>query len=566
MIRKLALALMTAGVGALSACGGGDDGPSKPSAPAAAVPGEQPGTGGQDKKPGPPDDSPPPGTDGVSPACQDCGATAPGTYGGAGVGVWRYINASAKAVNVPVSIAGLSDKEVTLVFTNATATPQAMPAIPLTAKAATPSRLSTLQTTDQPAAELKRRIAAFNRDGWASMLGAPSATSHIAPSLSVRKGTVRDRRTWNDAENRPHEATLVRQLQASDGSVVNFWVEDGEHAPARVSEAILDRMADWLAGPGKLYDKLKSVGGPLWGPHPYAELIAGQGQPLNIVILNFKQDGNAYGVLGYFYSRDLFKRNAENVFGNEAVALYFDSETMYLGGEEGLKVMGNTLAHEAMHLQNMYRRGIGISAAHMFDVWLEEATAMMVEDFTGDIIDPTNNIIRDARFYSYITENGGMYNCNLTTWDTYNRACDPYAVAGSFGGFLNRQLGIDFYKNLLTSRASADSLRVLDSAIGSASGNSGFAEQFRRFTATSGSLMPALGVPAGYGFPARAERGFTLPVIDPRRLLARRTLLQTVPETLAPYASVPVVRQSVNGVYQETVAVPPGTLLSVVVQ
>ncbi|WP_061959327.1 M30 family zinc metallopeptidase [Cupriavidus pauculus] len=40
-------------------------------------------------------------------------------------------------------------------------------------------------------------------------------------------------------------------------------------------------------------------------------------------------------------------------------------------------------------------------------------------------------------------------------------------------------------------------------------------EQLRRFAATSGALMKAPS-PTGFGFPARAEGGFTLPVIDPQ--------------------------------------------------
>ncbi|MFP3756195.1 hypothetical protein SB751_20075 [Cupriavidus sp. SIMBA_020] len=49
-------------------------------------------------------------------------------------------------------------------------------------------------------------------------------------------------------------------------------------------------------------------------------------------------------------------------------------------------------------------------------------------------------------------------------------------------------------------------------------------------------------------------------------LVAARTLTQPVQSTLQPYASLPVVRKAVNGVYSETVKVPAGTTLSVVIQ
>lgn len=558
MIRKLMLACLAAGTAALAACGGGDEGSTAPP----SVADTRTGTGDAGRKPAP---APPPAIVGLSPACQDCGATSAAHYGGDGVGVWRYVNASAHAVEVPVSIAGLRDNEVTLVFTNATATARPMPAIPLTARSPTAARFSALQMPDA-GAQTQRRIAEFNRDGWASLVRAPDAAPRIAPRYAVHPGRLSDRRTWFDAGDRPHEATLVRQRRASDGTTVNVWVEDGEAHAAKVSDAILDTMAGWFVAPGKVYDRLKAIGGPFWGPHAYREAIPGEGQPLNIVILNFTNDGEPYGLLGYFYSRDLLTRGAGHPSSNESVALYLDAETMYLDGAAGLRVMGSTLAHEAMHLQNQYRRGMGMGPRHLFDVWLEEATATMAEDFTSDAIDPDYNIVRDARFVQFIAENEGMYNCSLTAWDRSSRWCDAYVVAGAFGGFLNRQLGVDFFRKLLTHRSDADSLQLLDAVIASSTGDAGFAEQLRRFAATSGSLMAAAAAPSGYGFPARAEPGFALPRIDARLLMSKRSLLQTVPETLEPHASVPVVRQSVQGVYQETVTVPPGTLLSVVVQ
>lgn len=566
MMRKLALALVTATIGALSACGGGDDGPAQPDTPA-AIPGDQGGTPGGNTPPDdppdntPPDDTPPPGPPALTPACEDCAATDTANYAGSGVGVWRYVNASARAVDVPVSIAGLDAREVTLVFTNPTGRTRIMPDIPLTTRLP----LGAMQPPD-PAADLKRRIAEFNRDGWARLLGTRSQAPLASVQRSVRKGTVDDRRNWNDAEDRPRATTLVRQREASDGTTVNFWVEDAEHGAARVTDAMLDRMADWLLSSGKLYDKLKSIGGPFWGPHRHpAELIPGEGQPLHIVIINMTPDAAPYGLMGYFYARDMM-HGPEYPSSNHAVTLFFDSETMYLDGERGLKSMGDTMSHEAMHLQNFYRRGVSMGPAHSYDTWLDETTAIMVQDFTGDVIDPSMNAIRDMRFPTYIASGRGMYQCSLTAWDSAGAACDSYAVGGSLGGFLNRQLGLGFYKRLLTQPGSRGSIAVLDSAITTASADTGFAEQFRRFAATSGSLMPASGSPAGYGYPARAEDGFSLPVIDPRALLPLRKLIQTVPVTLDAYANVPVVRDSVMGVYQETVTVPPGTMLSVVVQ
>jgi hypothetical protein len=230
-----------------------------------------------------------------------------------------------------------------------------------------------------------------------------------------------------------------------------------------------------------------------------------------------------------------------------------------------MKSMLLTMAHEGMHMQNFYRRGVVKGPAYAFATWLEEGTAMMMEDFASQSIDPTYNAIRDVRFPNYIGYKAGSYNCSLLTWDPFGAACDSYSVSGSLGGFLDRQLGLGFYKHLLTNVSSTDSVAVLDASIKAIAPTSSLGEQLRRFAATSGALMKAPS-PAGFGFPARAEGGFTLPVIDPQAQLASRTLTQTVPSTLQPYASLPVVRKAVNGTYGETIKVPANSTLSVVIQ
>jgi hypothetical protein len=245
--------------------------------------------------------------------------------------------------------------------------------------------------------------------------------------------------------------------------------------------------------------------------------------------------------------------------------LYLDSETLYLGGPEGMKAMLLTMAHEGMHMQNFYRRGVVKGPAYAFSTWLEEASAMMMEDFASQSIDPAYNAIRDVRFPNYINYKAGSYNCSLLTWDPFGAACDSYSVSGSLGGFLDRQLGLSFYKHLLNNVSSTDSVAVLDSSIKATVPTSSLGEQLRRFAATSGALMKPPS-PTGFGFPARAEGGFTLPVIDPQALVASRTLTQSVPATLQPYASLPVVRKAVNGTYSETVKVPANSTLSVVIQ
>lgn len=542
---SLVLALLA--TAALTACGGGG-GDSGSSQSASGTPVSKPASV-------------------VTPACASCGAVDANTYAGTGVGVWQNTNATAAAVDMPVNISGLNGQDVTLVFTNQTATAQTMPTIALTSSYQQTVAASELQWDDGTAAA-QRRISDFNRDGWVALAG----TRGAAPSFSTldlannAPSNISASRIWYHSDNSARTATRVRSTTTSDNTTVNIWVEDSENDPTKISSTIVDSLVNGYASSGKIYDLLKSVGGAMWGPHSYSNLIAGTGQPIDIVILNFDKNGAPFGTVGYFFSRNAIKKDpTTNPYSNESVSLYLDSETLYLGGASGMKSMLLAMAHEGMHMQNFYRRGVTQGPQYVFDTWLEEASAMMMEDFASQSIDPSYNAIRDVRFPNYIGYKAGSYNCSLLTWTPFGTSCDSYSVSGSFGGFLDRQLGLGFYKNLLTNVSSTDSVAVLDAAIRSAAPASGMGEQLRRFAATAGSLMKSPS-PTGFGFPARSDSPFVLPVIDPQGQLASRTLTQSVPTTIQPYASLPVVRQSIKGAFTETVKVPAGTTLSVVIQ
>lgn len=557
---SFALALLTSVV--LAACGGGGDGgepAQSTTTTTTTTTGTSPGT--------PVTQTPAKPASVVSPACSNCAAVDANTYAGSGVGVWQNINASAAAVDMPISIDGLKGQDVTLVFTNQTGTAQTMPTIPLTASYFPSVAASAIQFDDGTNAK-KRRIADFNRDGWTSYIGAQgnASRSTFAGTQPLRAAyAIGDTRTFYHEDDSLRTTKLVRSDPASDGTVVNFWVETSESDPTKVSNTLVDALYLGFVPTGKIYDLLKQTGGPVWGPQPYTELIDGSvSQPIDIVILNFDHNSTPYGMVGYFWSRNALTTAVEPR-SNASVSLYLDAETLYMGGAEGLQAMLLTMAHEGMHMQNFYRRPVLKGQGYAFPIWLEEASAMMMEDFASTLIDPTYNAIRDVRFRDYVGYKAGSYNCSLVTWDPFGAACDSYSVSGSLGGFLDRQLGLVFYKHLLNNVSSTDGLAVLDSSIRAVAPASSLGEQLRRFAATSGALMKAPS-PTGFGFPARAEGGFTLPVIDPQTRLAGRTLTQSVPSTLQPYASLPVVRKAVNGTYSETVKVPAGSTLSVVIQ
>lgn len=508
---------------------------------------------------------------GLDQACSgsQCSAATGASYSGSGTGIWGRTNTAATAVDVQYSLSGLTGTSLSLMLTNlnsgATLLPTSLAAGML--DATTVTRLSPQALTADATAEATRReIAAFNRSGWAELARAAQPMRQTLGVPAPRAIVIGPgaQKSWYHLDGTSRPATLQQQVVTTDGTTVNFWVEDAAfNVAGGVDLTIVGDLATAFAGPGKIYDMLTAVGGPVWGPHTnYASETLPDGQPVDIVILNFNNDGQGFGTVGYFWGlHNLLKTASAN--SNESVSLYLDSETLGLGGAAGMKAMKMTMAHEGTHMQNFYRRSINMGESYAYDDWLEEMTAMQMEDFLSYSIDPSYNAIRDLRFPDFYRTSG--YNCPLFTFTGGSATCESYAVSGSFGGFLDRQLGLAFYKDLLT-RKVANSKDVLNAAIGAAQPGLTFEQALVRWAVTNASGMPAAKSPAGYGYPVRLDGGFVLPVIDPSATsnAALRKLPAAVPAWLQSLGTLPLTRTATNGVYSDKVRVPAGVSLSVV--
>ena len=503
----------------------------------------------------------------LEPACSDCGAVSASSYSGTGVGIWQKTNATGAALDVNVGISGLGSKGVTLVFTNPTAADMALPAINTSAPSPSVAYEQDLRkdVVEAPAAGFEDEIREFNRQGWLQRLQearADAAVKGLQRSAAPQAATVHavgSTRNFYHSDRTTRTARLQKQLSAADGTVVNVWVETTEIGDGKVTVAMSDQIATSFARAGGIYDMIRSMGGPMWGAHGFPELIPGSGQPVDIVVLNFDRNKQPYGTVGYFWSLHQFTKAAD-ARSNESVSMYLDAETMYLAGAAGLQTVQMTLAHEGMHMSNFYRRGISMGQGYQFDTWLEEMTAIMMEDAAAPTIDPAYQPLRDQRLRDYLRY--GSYNCALRNWTPYAGSCESYAVSGSFGGFMLRQLGVGFFRDLLA-RKQLGSEAVLAAAIQAARPGSSLGAQLQAFAASAIGGMPA-NAPAGYGFPARNEAGFQIPAVDAGAL--SRSLPSGSPSTLLAYANFPVTRKAVNGTYSEKVRVPPGATLTVVVR
>lgn len=466
-----------------------------------------------------------------------------------------------------MDIGGLVSKDVTLIFTNETNADVAMSSVPLssqmTAQIARPSLLSSVASNMQPRLADKEAITEFNRTGFRQHLHAQkvrSSTYAVNSSVTPVQYAVGSNRTFNYHDGSPRTTILKKQVALSDGAQLNLWVETSEASEAKISASLVDQLSSAFSRTGGIYDLLKDTGGPLWGPHNFAELLPA-GQPIDIVVLNFVPDGQPFGELGYFHSINSFKKTSI-AQSNESVSLYVDSESLYLGGPKGVQAITGTLAHEGMHMSNFYRRGVKMGPDYQFDTWLEEMAAMIMEDAASNAVATTYNSTRDLRYPQYLSY--GTYNCPLLDFTGFGSTCESYSVTGSFGGFLLRQMGMSFYQNLLNQN-NTSSEAALNSSIKAFRAQSSIGIELRKFAAGAITALPSSSAPAGFDFPARREGLYTIPVINAVSYKPYRVMPTSVPSILKGYASFPVLRKAVTGRFTETVRVPAGVTLSVVI-
>lgn len=554
---------------ALAGCGGGGGGatPDAPVEIAPDAPASAPAPVPELTPQPDPVAAPVNGANSLVPSCTNCSAISANRYSGSGVGIWHKTNTGTTDQDIDVSIAGLRNSNVTLILTNETNSDVVMPAIPMTSVVAQSVMLPSANAaykTDQATSV----IDTFNRKGWKDIpltKAVKVSANHVSGAASdpsaPRFSIIGDIRTFNDENDKPRTTSLQKQFVMPDGFVIQFWVESSEIGSFKMTPSVINQIAESFASTNGIYDMLKNTGGPLWGPHAYSELVAGSSNVLDIVLINIKNDNQPIGLVGYFYSLNNFKKSVIPT-SNESLSLYVDTESIYLGGEEGIKRAKMTLAHEGMHMSNFYRRGIKISQSHQYDVWLDEMTAMMMEDAVGDTIDPSFNAIRDVRYPNYLLTKS--YNCPLMTFTGFGAVCESYSVSGSFGGFLLRQMGMPFFKNLLDSTVPT-SEAVVQASIIKSRPDSSLGRELRHFAVAAIPGLELSAAPAGFGFPSRVDDAYVIPSINSKSMMKYRLLPTSSPQILSAYASFPVVRNGVSGTYSTTVRVPKGASLSVVV-
>ncbi|MDR0580060.1 MAG: hypothetical protein LBG21_05600 [Campylobacteraceae bacterium] len=484
-----------------------------------------------------------------------CGSSE-NNYTGSGIGIWHTKNSEALSANLDVKLYNVADKEITVIFTNEGSNSVYLPNITIDA-----SLLKNIYSNEF--VQDFNKIIHFERRVDLKELVKQDVLKNqnieLTPSKAWSKGS---QKTWlikpfDTLEKR--QATLIEQA-SSDGRIINFWVEDDEFQINKITETILN---DIISKFSNIYKRAVNLAGEPWGAHGHSRLIPSD-QPLNIVLANFDKNGLPYGIVGYFWGTNNFL-SKYNSNSNEALAIFVDTETIY-NNNIGILYAVSTMAHELTHAINFYQHDI-LSNGDSFDTFLEEMSAVMMEDIVDSQLDEVYSDIAD-RYIKWLADSSN-YNHDFTNW---NKGSGSYDIAASFGAFLLRQHGIEFYKDLLKTHsdssalsAKASSLNILDKTIKKYN-SKGLEDTLQKWGASI-AMMPDGKSPENFGYPKKnIDSGFYLKALDGSSYASVRKLPTSSPSILKTRGNFPFLRKASNGIYEESFIVPLNVSVSIIVK
>ncbi|MDR3346791.1 MAG: hypothetical protein LBS73_06415 [Campylobacteraceae bacterium] len=491
----------------------------------------------------------------------NCGVDS-NSYTGSGVGVWRYTNTGSGAASLDISLSNVGGKDIMVVFTNEKSSSVFFPTGTMSGKFIATEITQKIEPSTSTFNDIPDHIRYFDKKEMLRQVA--NSSRHFAIKPSAQKNWLLNAQAnwYVDEGTRTRKATLKKQTKSA-GRTINVWVENAEFDDAKVTQTMLDSISSRFTN--DIYSKVVSIAGEPWGEHNYSNLI-GKDQPINIVFTDLPA-----GVVGYFWAFNNFLVGCNyGDCSNEALVFFADSKTLYLA-QDGVNIMLGTLAHELTHMINFYQRDTKMSEDDVYDIFLEEMTAIMMEDVISSQIAPDFNDIRDGNYHNWLS--GAHYNCDFTDWENCGtQLVNSYHVAGSFGAYLLRQHGIGFYQNLLkypmprplSINDRSNSITLLNNILKTLNGE-GLGRAVQRWGASI-ALFPATSSPSGFGYPEKIDGSFSLGAFDGNNFQFIRKLPTLQPSTLKGYSHYPVKRNITTNQYEETVAVPSGVSVTVIVK
>ncbi len=517
----------------------------------------------------------------------NCAAVSASQYSGSGVGVWKFHNTSTADASVAIDIAGVAaGKKVTLAFSNG-ASADASTAPQLGSQASTevaPSATNQAPTftamNGHPSnAELIKRAmheshdhahhqiqlknqamkarlrAQHSEQAPASNLSAEAAlpAAGAAPQFSPALNATRNWVDYFDTTPITYATTNKFVCTLPSGRNIVFWQHNSD---TNVTPAILIRLTSAACGSTGGFARITTLLGDAWGTHSYNNLIkdtSSAKQDINIVLAKTPA---STGWAGYFYGGNNFLSTAANP-SNQALAFFINTN----GIPNDVDFYISTLFHEATHMFSFYQNAI--KQGKESQSWIDETFAMMTEDIVTPAVTGYNKIA-SYRIPNYLLSGA---NVSLNNWTELSS--DHYFMGGAFGAYLNRQYGLNLYKQLVTGcttgTAKTNSYDCLNSLI-IANGGTGIKDALTQFGATVHARLSATSNPAGYGYSARTDSGYTLQAID----LSAMAL--SAPSAIAGYGSMSqtylneTIATGITRYIRKGIVVPAGTNLQIVIK
>ncbi|MDR2341864.1 MAG: hypothetical protein LBD84_02330 [Campylobacteraceae bacterium] len=485
-----------------------------------------------------------------------CGSNG-NSYTGNGIGIWHSKNSEAPSANLDIKLYNIANKDIMIVFTNEGNNAVSLPNITIDTSLKN-IRSDELVQNSHEIIHFERRV------DFKELLKEDVLKNQNIKSVSPKVWSKGNQETWlikpyDTLEKRT--ATLKEQI-SSNGRTINFWVEDSEFQTNKITAAILSSTIDKFSS---IYKRVVSLAGEPWGAHEHPKLIPNN-QPLNIVFANFDKNSEPFGVVGYFWGTNNFLSKYDSN-SNEALVIFVDTETIYHNNiNNGILYSVSTMAHELTHAINFYQHDV-LSNGDSFDTFLEEMSAVMMEDIVSSQIDAVYSDIAD-RYTKWLADSSN-YNYDFTDW---SKGSSNYDIIASFGAFLLRQHGIEFYKDLLKTHSDSSSLsdkesslNILDKTIKKYN-NKGLKDALQKW-GTGIAMLPADKSPENFGYPEKPiDGGFYLKALDGGSYASARKLPTSSPSALKARGNFPFLRKASNGKYEESFIVPHDVSVTVIIK
>lgn len=490
-----------------------------------------------------------------------CAATDGHTYSGNGIGAWAASNTTQGTQEIAATISGALGRTATLVWTNLTGSPTGIP-----------SSVSAFIDITEPGQQSETILTRIQQQRTATitlmseLVKRKQSNLQLSTQMEPRLFATNDMASWYDSLNRRSLATTLRSQKAlSNGRYVNVWVEDSEWDPAgtmyKVTQGVADLVGEKFALPYTgIFDMVTGLAGSLpWGAHGYPADLIGATQDIQIVVANLSPDSSAGGLLGFYDSTNSYRKSAHGD-SNEALLLFIDSESLVTAYQD---MIISTLGHEFMHMINFYQRTVMKSVdgniLH-FETWLEEMTAMMAQDIIDTQLG-SFHFLRDNFFPCWVTSYSLNSNLNQIGSGYYN-----YCAGGSYSGYLLRQYGVGFFRDLVQSDET-DSIAALDEIIRKYNGNADYRQAMRRWGASL-ALLDSSQLPEGYGYPQRSQAfsgiTYTLPAINgPDYAWLRR--VPALPPLIEPYTHAVETFTVGEPLLKRKITLPPGSAITLII-